>query len=207
MLKYVLLATTVAVMGSAAGARTILPSAPDATISTERQEFANEPRPAWQADDPADSLYRAAREQLNRGDYGVAARSFARITEQFPKSTYAGDALYWQAFAHYSVGTTAELREAIRALDDQRKRYPKSSTRGDADALTVRVRGALARSGDSQSAESVAGIATQGVGASHGHRAARRCCGRCTGAAHVHHPCSRHRASTTASYPALPDLQ
>jgi HEAT repeat protein len=162
MLKYFLMAASVAAMGSAAGAFPPLQGGPDApSIRLARADFATEPRPAWQADDPADSLYRAAREQLNRGDYRVAARSFARITEQYPKSTYAGDALYWQAFAHYSVGTTAELREAVRALDALRKDYPRASTRGDADALAVRVRGALAKSGDSRSAEAVAGTATQ----------------------------------------------
>jgi HEAT repeat protein len=98
---------------------------------------------------------------LNRGDYRAAARTFARITDRYPQSAYAGDALYWQAFANYSVGTSAALRDAIRALDAMRARYPKASTRGDADALAVRVRGALAKGGDPQAAESVAGIATQ----------------------------------------------
>lgn len=124
--------------------------------------FATTPRAAWQADDPADSLYRAAREALNRGDYRVAARTFARISDRYPKSTYAADALYWEAYAHYSIGEPGELRAALRALDAQKSRFPKAATRGDADALAVRVRGALARAGDSDAAQSVAETATQG---------------------------------------------
>src|SRR5206468_435700 len=120
------------------------------------EEFATQPRAPWQADDPADSLYRAAREQLNRGDYRTAARSFALIVERYPKSTYAGDAMYWQAYAYYSIGESSQLREALRVLDEQRRRYPKAATRGDADALSVRVKGTLARQGDATSAEDIA---------------------------------------------------
>jgi HEAT repeat protein len=120
------------------------------------ETFATQPRAPWQADDPADSLYRAAREQLNRGDYRTAAKSFAAIVDKYPKSTYAGDALYWQAYANYSIGEPTQLREALRLLDDQRRRYPKAATRGDADALSVRIRGTLARQGDASSAEAIA---------------------------------------------------
>lgn len=123
--------------------------------------FATRPPEAWRTDDPADSLYRVAREQLNDGEFAAAARSFARIVSQYPRSTYAGDALYWQAYAHYSVGGTTQLRAAIRALDDQRSRYPRAATRGDADALAVRVRGALAQLGDGAAAQSVTARAAE----------------------------------------------
>ena len=123
-------------------------------------EIATRPRAPWQADDPADSLYRQAREQLNRGDYDAAVRSFARIPAEFPRSVYAGDALYWEAYAHYSLGGSAHLRSSLRSLDAQRSRYPRASTRGDADALAVRVRGALAQLGDSDAARSVTERAT-----------------------------------------------
>jgi TolA-binding protein len=115
----------------------------------------------WSADDPADSLYRSAREALNRGEYRAAAASFAQIVERYPDSAYAADALYWEAYAHYRIGDTGELRAALRALDAQKSRYPKAATRGDADALAVRVRGALARAGDADAAESVTAQATQ----------------------------------------------
>ena len=118
--------------------------------------FTTEPPIAWRTDDPADSLYRAAREQLNRGDYRSAAQSFARIVERYPESAYAADALYWEAYARYSLGEKGDLRSALVALDAQRTRFPKASTRGDADALAVRVRGALARLGDGDAAASIA---------------------------------------------------
>jgi len=158
-----LLAATVALAAAGGAPQPASPAftAPPAT-AIHVPEFATAPRAAWQADDPADSLYRAGREALNRGDYRAAARTFARIAEQYPGSAYAGDALYWEAYAHYSIGETGELRAALRALDAQKARFPKAATRGDADALAVRVRGALARAGDNAAAQSVAEAATQG---------------------------------------------
>ena len=161
----ILLAATVALGGAAVRQHPSLvsrePLAP-ALSALDAPGFATTPRAPWQADDPADSLYRVGREALNRGDYRVAARTFARIAEQYPTSTYAADALYWEAFAHYSIGETADLRAALAALDAQRTRFPKAATRGDADALAVRVRGALARTGDNAAAQSVAEVATKG---------------------------------------------
>jgi len=145
-------------------------AAPHPTYVGSSADFAVTPPAPWQADDPADSLYRAGREALNRGDYRAAARTFARIAEQYPTSAYAGDALYWEAYAHYSIGETGELRAALRALDAQKARFPKAATRGDADALAVRVRGALARAGDNAAAQSVAEAATQGQSCARGNR-------------------------------------
>ena len=113
------------------------------------------PPPASLPGDPADSLYRAAREALNRREYRKAADLFARIASDYPKSGYAPDALYWQAFALYRVGGTPQLHEARDALRLQRKNFPDAATKGDAAALDVRIQGELARQGDSQAAESV----------------------------------------------------
>ncbi len=157
MFRQILLAATIAVSTGGADAAV----APVGAVSwgADVEQFATQPRAPWQADDPADSLYKAAREQLNRGDYRTAAKSFALIVERYPKSTYAGDALYWQAYAYYSIGEPSQLREALRVLDEQRRRYPRAATRGDADALSVRVKGTLARQGDAQSAEDISKIA------------------------------------------------
>jgi len=114
------------------------------------------PAAPWAIDDPADSLYRQAREALNRGEYRDAARLFGRITSEFPRSEYAGDALYWSAFANYSIGEADALHAALDALEVQRTRYAGAATRGDANALTVRIRGALAKLGDVSSAQAVA---------------------------------------------------
>jgi TolA-binding protein len=154
MLRQLILAATLAVATGGVDAA-VTPAGSVSWGVGVVETFATQPRASWQADDPADSLYRAAREQLNRGDYRTAARSFARIVERYPQSAYAGDAMYWQAYADYSIGGTAQLKEAVRLLDEQRSRYPRAATRGDADALKVRVRGALAKGGDNQSAEAI----------------------------------------------------
>jgi HEAT repeat protein len=103
--------------------------------------------------DPADTLYQQARAALSRGDNRQAARLFHRIVEEEPDSEYAPDALYWQAFALYRVGGNDALREALSALDQQREDYPDAATRGDAAALAVRIRGALAQGGDADAAQ------------------------------------------------------
>jgi HEAT repeat protein len=119
---------------------------------------ADEPRPpaAWLQGDPADSLYRAAREALDRRDYRRAADLFAQVPARFPRSGYAADAYYWRAFSLYRVGGTPQLRSALAALEVQRDRYPKAATKGDAQALARRIQGELARQGDPEAAAQVA---------------------------------------------------
>jgi HEAT repeat protein len=98
--------------------------------------------------DPADSLYRAARTLMNRGDWRKAADAFAAVARRQPPSAYAADALYWQAFALYRIGGTAELRTALGVLETRRGRYPGARSEGEADALATRIQGALAARGD-----------------------------------------------------------
>jgi hypothetical protein len=117
-------------------------------------------RAAWAQGDPADSLYRPARDALNRGDYRRAAEMFRRIRTQYPKSAYAGDACYWEAFALYRIGGTTDLRSARSVLDVQRTKYSTAATRGDAESLLARIQGELARRGDARAAESVTASAT-----------------------------------------------
>ena len=108
-------------------------------------EPASSPPAAWLPADPADSLYKAARDALNRREYRTAADLFAQVPARYPKSGYAGDALYWQAFALYRVGREPELRTALDALRRQRERYAGAATKGDAAALEQRIQGVLAR--------------------------------------------------------------
>ena len=108
------------------------------------------PPAAWLENDPADSLYRAAREALDRRDYRTAADLFAQVPVRFPKSGYAADSYYWRAFALYRLGGTAQLRTALEALTTQRDKFPKAATQGDAKALALRIQGELARQGDPQ---------------------------------------------------------
>ncbi len=127
---------------------------PDAIPGTA--EFATEPPAPGRQGDAADSLYKRAREDLNQGNYGRAAGLFRALVDRYPRSTYAADALYWHAFALYRMGARPDLRNALAALDEQKRRYPNAATRGDADALAARINGELAREGDSDAAESIA---------------------------------------------------
>jgi HEAT repeat protein len=115
---------------------------------TDRESFATSPRRAWIQGDPADSVYKAAYELLNRGEWRRAAGAFANIPQKFPNSGYAADALYWQAFSLYRIGNTDDLQTAIRSLETMRSKYPQARTQSDAAALLTRIRGTLASRGD-----------------------------------------------------------
>ena len=123
--------------------------------------FAQTPPEPWAEADPADSLYRLGREAINRGEFRRAARFFAEISEKYPRSEYAPDAPYWRAFALYRVGGEDDLREALKTLDAQQRRFPRATTIADGRELAIRIRGVLARQGDVQSAEAVTRAASQ----------------------------------------------
>jgi HEAT repeat protein len=123
---------------------------------------ATRPRAPWAPQDAADSLYRVAREALNRSEYRRAAQSFRQLRERYPRSEYAGDAVYWEAFALYRIGTMDDLRTALRLLETQQARYSKEELQADAVTLTTRIRGALAMRGDRDAADKVRAAAAQG---------------------------------------------
>src|SRR5207253_2940442 len=62
------------------------------------------PMVSQNAQDPTDSLWRAARQAFNRGDYTSAANLYGDIARRYPSTARAGDALYWAAFALYKKG-------------------------------------------------------------------------------------------------------
>lgn len=94
------------------------------------------PPSPWAQGDPADSLYRSARDQLNRGDYRRAAALFKQLPEKYPASAYATDALYWQAYALYRIGGTPELQEGLTVLAAAKtKAAADSAARTDARPL------------------------------------------------------------------------
>ncbi len=110
--------------------------------------------------DPADGMYRQGREALNRGDYRRAAQTFAQIPRRWPRSEYAPQAFYWQAFA-LSRGNASmdDLRAARTAIATLRSRYPNAQVR-DADALVQTINAQLAELGDVQSSAAVQRAAT-----------------------------------------------
>jgi HEAT repeat protein len=114
--------------------------------------------------DPADSLYRAARDQLSRDNYRQAAELFYEVYRRYPRSSYAAQSLYYQAFALYRSGRERDLRRARDALRELERDYSSSEVAlREAEALQARISGELARRGDSEAAERVARAAAVGV--------------------------------------------
>jgi HEAT repeat protein len=123
--------------------------------------------------DPADSLYRVARESLNRGDYRRAAQLFNEVAQRYPNSAYAYVSGYYEAFSRYRIGTTEELKAADRALRVLADRSAPSSNgwrdnrdNTDVNGLRTRIRGALAMRGDPDAADIVEHTARQAAGSS-----------------------------------------
>lgn len=116
-------------------------------------------------DDPAYDAYREARRALNRARYQEASRRMRDIQDEYPRSVYADDALYWAAFARYQLGDRDDDRDdfelALEILDTLRDAYSGSDIMADADELTARIQARLAELGDASSAARVRESADQ----------------------------------------------
>jgi HEAT repeat protein len=119
------------------------------------------PRAPWNAQDPADSLYRLARRAMADENYRRAARLFGELVDQYPKSDYAGDALYYRAYSLYQLGSQRDLRDAVDAIERQARDYSDASSREDAKTLRTRIESAQARRGDADAAQKVAEKASE----------------------------------------------
>ena len=119
------------------------------------------PAESWAPRDTADTLWRRGRIAISDESWQDAADAFRDIVSRYPRSAYAGDALYWEAFALQRLGRQSDLRRAAAALDRQKSDYPKATTfvSGESSALLARVNGRLARSGDHDAAAAVADMA------------------------------------------------
>ena len=116
----------------------------------------------WYPQDPADATYRAGREALMRGDYRGAVRHFDEIQRRWPRSQYAPQSYYWEAFAlSRGNASTDDLRRAREALNTLRSRYPDADGLRDADALMQTINAQLAERGDAQSSAAVRRTASQ----------------------------------------------
>jgi len=130
--------------------------------------------PAVFKQDAADSLYRAARDAMSRGDYNGAASLFQRIVAQYPNASVADESMYYQAFALYRVGGSEKLKAAKDVLAKLKTKYPKFAT-SDAASLRTRICGELARQGDEACAAEVAEAARKVNPASPSTRASSDC--------------------------------
>jgi HEAT repeat protein len=128
-----------------------------------REEFRTEPPAGWAIMDPADSLYRSARAALRRNDYTRAAELFRQVRDKYPRSEYAPDAYYWEAFSLYRSGGKANLQQAREVLRLQRQRHREKADGSDARSLATRICGELARQGDSECAELITESAGEAV--------------------------------------------
>ncbi|HEX5829489.1 MAG TPA: hypothetical protein VFY16_00820, partial [Gemmatimonadaceae bacterium] len=137
------------------GATSVAHAARQWTAQPRRADARLLPPPAWRQEDPADSLYRQAREAMAKEEYGRAERLFRRIRERHPRSAYAPDSYYWEAYMLQRQGGRNRLQRAHRLLVEQKQRFPNAATQGDAAALAARIDGELARLGDERAAVSV----------------------------------------------------
>jgi HEAT repeat protein len=124
------------------------------------QQAALLPPEPWAKADPADSLYRLAREAMARGDYKRAAEIFHRIPERYPQSAYAGQAIYYEAYSLYRSGGDDDLSAARDRLK-QLKQKDAKLWKNDGSVLATRVCGELAKRGDENCAAEIEQTAQQ----------------------------------------------
>jgi len=137
---------------------TLAPASVDAQLggvfaSLDQQASPLPPEP-WAKADPADSLYRLAREAMARGDYKRAAEIFHRIPERYPQSAYASQSIYYEAFALYRSGGDDDLSTARDRLKQLKQRDAKI-WKSDGAVLLTRVCGELAKRGDEDCARDI----------------------------------------------------
>ena len=109
---------------------------------------------AFMKQDPADSLYRVARDAMSKGQYSNAASIFGRIASQYPNSSIASEAMYYQAFSLYRMGGDDRLKSARDVLTKLREKNP-SFAKGEPANLRTRICGELAQRGDAVCAAEV----------------------------------------------------
>lgn len=138
--------------------------------------------PQYIQGDPADSLYRLAHQLLSNGEYGRSAQMFKDIAQKYPKSAYADDLPYYEAWARYKIGTTDELRSAAKLLEPRASKLigvvstssnsnvqyygfggRRRTSDGDVVGLYLRVNKALAERGDRGAADVVSKAAQGGA--------------------------------------------
>ncbi|HEX2166183.1 MAG TPA: HEAT repeat domain-containing protein, partial [Longimicrobiales bacterium] len=121
------------------------------------------PPKGWAPQDPADSLWRAARSALDNGDPRRAAELYHRLRtdRRFRSSEYRSHAFYWEAYARQRIGGVAELRSGMNALRELRRSYPQFENMVEVERLESRLNAELAAAGDADAASRLARQASQ----------------------------------------------
>ena len=123
--------------GQVSAARSWAPAWPDDDQQAERARAAEE-RDRAAAERSAERElreYERAQQSLERAEWNVAAERFRTIADA--GGARADGAAYWEA---YSLDKLGQRAEALTALADMMKAYPKSRWLGDARALELQVR-------------------------------------------------------------------
>lgn len=96
-----------------------------------------DPQNTEKANAHEDELYSSAKEELDDSDYDDAIKGFDEVIRLHGRK--ADGALYWKA---YALNKTGNKSQAVAAIADLRKSYPKSNWLRDAAALEQEMRGA-----------------------------------------------------------------
>ena len=117
---------------------------------------------SWAPADVADSLWKQGRNAISDEDWRRAEKLFSRIHEDYPKSAYAADSYYWEAFALSRRGGTDNVRDAVSLLEKQIARFANAASvkNGDSKSLLTRLQGTLARGGDAGAAADISARAS-----------------------------------------------
>jgi HEAT repeat protein len=95
-----------------------------------------DPQGAEKASPHEDELYSTAKEALDDGEYDDAIRQFDEVVKMHARK--ADGAMYWKAYALNKAGNKAQ---ALTAIGELRKEYPRSNWLRDAGALEQEIRG------------------------------------------------------------------
>lgn len=87
------------------------------------------PRDLGTPSEEEQALYDRAFRALRETRYADAAEGFSEFLDQYPRSSYAPNAMYWLAESYY---VTREFETALRFFNQLLNRYPDSNKHGDA---------------------------------------------------------------------------
>lgn len=95
-----------------------------------------DPQTAEKANTHEDELYQSAKDALDNGEYDNSIKQFDEVIKIHGRR--ADGAMYWRAYALNKAGNKAQ---ALTAIGELRKNYPKSNWLRDAGALEQDIRG------------------------------------------------------------------
>src|SRR5882757_4043359 len=95
-----------------------------------------DPQAPEKANAHEEKLYTSAKDALDNGEYDNAIKQFDEVIKIHGRK--ADGAMYWKAYALNKAGNKAQ---ALTAIGELRKNYPKSNWLRDAGALEQDVRG------------------------------------------------------------------